>query len=72
VNNYPWGILGHESQNGHWGISFTKAVTGLPVMYSETGFNSSETLWPGMNVQKQGHLARNSLIEGPITGVIGV
>lgn len=72
VNNYPWAILGHESQNGHWGISFTKAVTGLPVMYSETGFTSSETLWPGMNEQKQGELARNSLIEGLIAGAVGV
>jgi hypothetical protein len=25
VNNYPWSILGHESQNGHWGISYPKA-----------------------------------------------
>ena len=56
VNNYPWSILGHESQNGQWGISYTKKVTaaatrpdGVPVLYSETGFTSSETMWPGMN-----------------------
>ena len=71
VNNYPWSILGHESQNGHWGVSYTKKVAGVPVLYSETGFTSSETLWPGMNEARQGPLIRNSLWESLQAGAIG-
>ena len=71
VNNYPWSILGHESQNGQWGISFTKKVAGVPVLYSETGFTSSETMWPGMNEFRQGPLVRNALWESLECGAIG-
>ena len=71
VNNYPWSILGHESQNGHWGISYTKKVSGIPVLYSETGFTSSETMWPGMNEQRQGPLIRNAMWESLEAGAIG-
>ena len=72
VNNYPWSMLGSESQNGHWGVSFTKKVAGVPVVYSETGFTSSEWLWPGMNEFRQGPLIRNSLWEGLEAGAAGV
>jgi hypothetical protein len=78
VNNYPWSVLGHESQNGQWGISFTKFATraadkpnGVPVLYSETGFTSSETMWPGMNQFRQGPLVRNALWESLEAGAIG-
>jgi outer membrane protein assembly factor BamB/photosystem II stability/assembly factor-like uncharacterized protein len=71
VNNYPWSILGHESQQGHWGISYTKKVAKVPVLYSETGFTSSETMWPGMNEYRQGPLVRNSLWESLEAGAIG-
>jgi hypothetical protein len=71
VNNYPWAILGHESQNGHWGVSFTKKVTGVPVVYSETGFTSSEILWPGMTELRQGPLIRNALWESLEAGAVG-
>ena len=71
VNNYPWSILGHESQNGQWGVSYTKKVAGVPVVYSETGFTSSETMWPGMDENRQGPLIRNSLWEGLEAGAIG-
>jgi len=71
VNNYPWSILGHESQNGQWGISYTKKVAKVPVVYSETGFTSSETMWPGMNELRQGPLVRNALWESLECGAIG-
>lgn len=71
VNNYPWSVLGHESQNGQWGVSYTKKVSGVPVLYSETGFSSSETMWPGMNEQRQGPLIRNALWESLEVGAIG-
>jgi hypothetical protein len=71
VNNYPWSVLGHESQQGHWGISYTKKVAGVPVVYSETGFTSSETMWPGMDEDRQGPLVRNSLWESLEAGAIG-
>ncbi|HPG00553.1 MAG TPA: beta-galactosidase, partial [Kiritimatiellia bacterium] len=71
VNNYPWSILGHESQNGQWGVSFTKKVAKIPVVYSETGFTSSETMWPGMDEYRQGPLIRNALWESLEVGAIG-
>jgi len=71
VNNYPWSMLGHESQNGQWGVSFTKKVAKVPVVYSETGFTSSETMWPGMNEVRQGPLIRNALWESLEAGAIG-
>jgi hypothetical protein len=71
VNNYPWAVLGHESQNGQWGISYTKKTAGVPVLYSETGFTSSESMWPGMDEQRQGPLIRNSLWESLEAGAIG-
>ena len=71
VNNYPWSILGHESQQGHWGISYTKKVAKVPVLYSETGFTSSETMWPGMDENRQGPLVRNALWESLEAGAIG-
>ncbi len=71
VNNYPWSMLGHESQNGQWGISYTKKVARVPVLYSETGFTSSETMWPGMDEDRQGPLVRNSLWESLAAGAIG-
>jgi hypothetical protein len=71
VNNYPWSILGHESQNGHWGVSYTKKVAKVPVLYTETGFTSSESMWPGMNEQRQGPLIRNAMWESLQVGAIG-
>ncbi len=71
VNNYPWGELGHESEQGRWGVLYTKKTTGIPVMYSETGFTSTETLWPGMDENQQGTLTADSLWEGLETGAIG-
>ena len=71
VNNYPWSVLGHESQNGQWGVSYTKKVAGVPVLYTETGFSSSESMWPGMDEQRQGPLIRNSLWESLEAGAIG-
>ena len=71
VNNYPWSVLGHEAQNGHWGVTYTKKVAGVPVLYTETGFTSSETMWPGMNEFRQGPLIRNSLWESLQAGSIG-
>ena len=71
VNNYPWSILGHESQNGQWGVSYTKKVASIPVLYTETGFSSSESMWPGMTEGRQGPLIRNSLWESLECGAIG-
>jgi hypothetical protein len=71
VNNYPWSVLGHESQQGHWGVTYTKKVASVPVLYSETGFTSSETMWPGMDEFRQGPLIRNSLWESLQAGAIG-
>ncbi|MFH1778908.1 MAG: beta-galactosidase [Candidatus Omnitrophota bacterium] len=72
INNYPWDLLGHESQTGQWGVLYAKWKTGLPVLCTETGFTSSETMYPGLNENNQGILIRNSLWEELETGAIGV
>ena len=71
VNNYPWAMDGSETRNGHWGVSFTKKVAGIPVLYTETGFTSTETLFPGITEARQGLLVRNALWESLEAGAIG-
>ncbi|NCC50259.1 MAG: PKD domain-containing protein [Spartobacteria bacterium] len=71
VNNYPWGMDGHGTKNGHWGVSYTKKTANVPVIYSETGFTSSEILFPGVDEYRQGILIRNSLWEGLEAGACG-
>jgi len=71
VNNYPWALDGHETKNGHWGVSYTKKTAKVPVIYSETGFTSSEILFPGVDEYRQGILIRNSLWEGLEAGACG-
>ena len=72
INNYPWRLTGHESQTGQWGVVYAKWKTGLPVLCTETGFTSSETMYPGINEQNQGPLISNSLWEELEAGAIGV
>ncbi len=72
VNNYPWALDGSETRNGRWGVFFTKKVSGLPVLYTETGFTSSETLFPGVTEERQGILIRNSIWEGMEAGAVGM
>ncbi len=71
INNYPWAMDGSETRNGRWGVSYTKKTAGVPVVYSETGFTSSETLFPGMTLDRQGVLIRNTLWESLEAGAIG-
>ena len=71
INNYPWPLAGHESRNGQWGISYTKKIAGMPVLYSETGFTSSETLFKGVDERRQSIMLRNSLWESLNAGGIG-
>ena len=52
-------------------MSFTKKVANVPVLYTETGFTSSESMWPGMNEQRQGPLVRNAMWESLEVGAIG-
>jgi len=71
INNYCWPLPGHESRNGQWGISYTRKIAGVPVIYSETGFTSSETLFAGVDEFRQGPLIRNALWESYTAGTIG-
>jgi hypothetical protein len=71
INNYPWALDGHETRNGQWGVSYTKKIAGIPVLYTETGFTSSETLFPGLDENRQGRLIQNTLWEGLQAGAIG-
>jgi hypothetical protein len=71
INNYPWALDGSETRNGQWGISYTKKTAGMPVLYTETGFTSSEDLFPGLTEARQGGLIRNALWESLEAGAIG-
>ena len=74
INNYPWYLPGSESITARYGVIKAKWRVGLPVLYTETGFTSSETFpVPGfINEQNQGPLIRNSLWEALEAGAIGV
>jgi hypothetical protein len=45
INNYAWAFLGSELRSAAYGIGKYQAQSGLPVMISETGHSSTETLF---------------------------
>lgn len=72
INNYPWGKENDELMTGKWGIERARHDTGLPVMVLETGFTSTETIYPGIDEERQGYLVRNAVWEALESGAIGV
>jgi GH35 family endo-1,4-beta-xylanase len=71
INNYPWGLKGDELMTGKWGIARAIHHSGLPVLLTETGFTSSETIYQ-LGEKGQADFTRNSLWEALESGVIGV
>ena len=55
-----------------WGITRAKHNTGLPVMVTETGYTSTESLFPGMNEEVQAKLTKRVLWESLVSGAMGV
>ena len=72
INNYPWGLANDELMTGKWGLVRAQHDTGLPVMVTETGFTSTETMYPGIDEVRQGLLVRNAVWEVLESGGIGV
>lgn len=72
INNYPWGLENSELMTGQWGIARAKHDTGLPVLVTETGFTSTETMYPGIDEERQAKLVRNTIWESLESGAIGV
>jgi len=70
INNYPTAMRGSELRTGKWGFKYAMWNTGLPVMLSETGFTSTEDLFP-VTID-QGTLLRIAMWEAVIAGSVGL
>jgi hypothetical protein len=71
INNYAWASMGSELRSADYGIAKYHQISGLPVMISETGHTSTETLFPGAAV-RQGKAIQSQLWESALSGAIGV
>jgi hypothetical protein len=73
VNNYPWPSVGSEMRSEHYGVAKIQAQSGLPVMMSETGFTSTETIMdPGLSGARQPQALPSGVWECFMSGAIGV
>jgi len=73
VNNYPWPAAGSELRSADFGVGRFHSELGLPVMVSETGLTSTETLWPTERPgARQATAAPGVLWESLISGAVGV
>ncbi len=72
INNYPWGLENDELMTGKWGIARARHDAGLPVMVTETGFTSTEIMYPGIDEERQALLVRNAVWETVASGAAGV
>ena len=71
INNYPWTLTGSEMRSTDFGISRYKEQTGLPVVISETGLSSTDSLFIETPARQAG--AEASLMwESLMSGAIGV
>jgi len=73
INNYAWAAVGNEMRSADFGISKLQAESGLPVMISETGHSSTETL-PGFEGAsgRQAKALPSTMWESLLSGAIGV
>ncbi len=79
INNYGWAQLGSELRSIAFGIGKYQAESGLPVMVSETGYSSTETLFdvdPGTgysySAARQPKALPSAMWESLLAGAIGV
>ncbi|HTL17663.1 MAG TPA: beta-galactosidase, partial [Patescibacteria group bacterium] len=70
INNYAWASLGSELRTADYGIAKYQQQSGLPVMVSETGHSSTETLFVGAS-ERQAKALPTQMWEALLSGAIG-
>jgi hypothetical protein len=70
INNYTSASLDTELRSGDFGISRHRIASGLPVMVSETGHTSTETIWQGA-AERQAAAVPGQMWEALMSGAIG-
>ncbi len=71
INNYAWASQGNELRSAQYGITKYEDQSGLPVLVTETGHSSTETLFPG-TFQGQAKPLPGQVWEALMRGAVGV
>ncbi len=71
LNLYAWALAGHELRSLDFGIAKFRDLLDIPVLITETGHSSTETLFPGA-AGRQTEAIVGSTWEGMLSGAMGV
>lgn len=71
LNLYAWALAGHELRSLDFGIAKFRDLLDIPVLITETGHSSTETLFPGA-AARQTEAIVSSTWEAMLAGAMGV
>ena len=71
INNYAWALQGNELRSAGFGITKYEDQSGLPLLVTETGHSSTETLFTGARTRQAAALP-GQLWEALMRGAAGV
>jgi len=71
LNLYAWALAGHELRSLDFGIAKFRDLLDIPVLITETGHSSTETLFPGA-ATRQTEAIVSSTWEAMLSGAMGV
>jgi hypothetical protein len=71
LNLYAWALAGHELRSLDFGIAKFRDLLDIPVLITETGHSSTETLFPGA-AGRQTEAIVSSTWEAMLSGAMGV
>ncbi|MFA6283791.1 MAG: beta-galactosidase [Desulfurivibrionaceae bacterium] len=71
LNLYSWALAGHELRSLDFGIAKFRDLLDIPVLITETGHSSTETLFPGA-AGRQTEAIVSSTWEAMLSGAMGV
>ena len=71
LNLYSWALAGHQLRSLDFGIAKFRDLLDIPVLITETGHSSTETLFPGA-AARQTEAIIGSTWEGLLSGAMGV
>jgi len=71
LNLYAWALAGHELRSLDFGIAKFRDLLDIPVLITETGHSSTETLFPGA-AGRQTEAIVSSTWEAILSGAMGV
>jgi len=72
VNNYAWASFGSELRSADFGVAKYQALTGLPIMISETGHSSTEDSLGDGAAERQPKAIPSTIWESLMSGAMGV